>query len=140
MTQATNTASDNVNRFRFILYGVLYRLRAGVGSSSDADNWFTGPALLSEWHTKMREIRIRELSVADARLRLDTQLNEAFMAGELRVEVLHGIGSGALRRMTRELIMECGFAKVVTDLVHENPGVTVVDLSPPSRQALRGYT
>lgn len=88
----------------------------------------------------MREIRIRELSVADARLRLDTQLNEAFMAGELRVEVLHGIGSGALRRMTRELIMECGFAKVVTDLVHENPGVTVVDLSPPSRQALRGYT
>ena len=49
----------------------------------------------------MREIRIRELRYEEARARLEDELNRAFMEGEMRVHVLHGIGEGILKKILR---------------------------------------
>ena len=87
----------------------------------------------------MREIRIRELRYREAEALLDVELNAAFMAGERRVQVLHGIGSGALQRMTHSFVKTCGFARVAPQLIGENFGITVVDLDPPGPHAMRGY-
>ena len=87
----------------------------------------------------MREIRIRQMRYEEARMKLEAELNDAFIAGELRVSVLHGIGTGVLKKMTAEAVRECGYARVVTTLVNENPGVTLVDLDPPDRSAMGRY-
>ena len=85
----------------------------------------------------MREIRIRKLGLEDARGKLECELNAAFMAGETRVRVIHGIGTGRLKELTREIVNGCGFGALVEETVFFNPGVTMVDLFPPDRQALR---
>jgi len=87
----------------------------------------------------MREIRIRLMSYDEARDKLEMELNEAFMAGETRVQVLHGIGTGALKRLTEKTVRGYDFASLVEDPAVYNPGVTLVDLLPPSKSDLRKY-
>ena len=79
------------------------------------------------------------MRVNAARSKLDAELNDAFMAGETRVRVLHGIGSGALKKMTEEAVRDCGFGKIAADIIYNNPGITVVDLFPPDRYTMRMY-
>ncbi len=85
----------------------------------------------------MREIRIREMRFDAARLKLEVELNEAFMAGETRVSVLHGIGSGKLRKLTETVVNDMGFGRLVTDTLDSNPGTTLVDLFPPDSHHLK---
>ena len=87
----------------------------------------------------IREIRIRKLSYSEAQLKLETELNQAFVAGEQRVFVIHGIGSGQLKRMTARVVQELGLGRIVEQELNPNPGQTVVDLLPPDKQTLRRY-
>jgi len=48
------------------------------------------------------EIHLRRLTVDEALLKLDQYLHDAFMAGLPQVRVVHGKGTGTLRRAVRE--------------------------------------
>ena len=74
----------------------------------------------------------------EARGKLEGELNEAFMAGETRVNVLHGIGSGQLKQMTLEVVESYDYTRLA-EVLYTNPGVTVVDLDPPDPSAMRRY-
>ncbi len=88
----------------------------------------------------MRTIRIRQLSLEDARLILENELNEAFMSGEKRVSVLHGIGTGKLKNLTAEVARELGFAHPVPEtFIRSNPGITQLDLDSPDLSNIRRY-
>ena len=50
------------------------------------------------------EIHLRRLTVDEALLKLDQYLNDAFMAGLYEVRVVHGKGTGTLRRVVREML------------------------------------
>ncbi len=86
----------------------------------------------------MREIRIRELRADEARRKLEMELNDAFMAGETSAVVLHGIGSGRLKKLTEEVVQEMGFARILPALtLSANPGETRLELLPPDKKTLR---
>jgi len=86
----------------------------------------------------MREIRIRQMRYLDARDKLEREIHEAFMNGETRIQVLHGIGTGQLRQMTVEFIESLSFAEVA-DSPGGNPGVTLVNLYPPAPRYLKRW-
>ena len=44
------------------------------------------------------EVRLRHLTVDEALLKLDQDLDDAFVAGLYHVKVIHGKGTGTLRR------------------------------------------
>jgi len=48
------------------------------------------------------EIRLRQLTVDVALLKLDQYLHDAFMAGLYQVSVVHGKGTGTLRQAIQE--------------------------------------
>jgi DNA mismatch repair protein MutS2 len=48
------------------------------------------------------EVFLRHLTVDEALLKLDQYLNDAFMTGLYQVRVVHGKGTGTLRRVVRE--------------------------------------
>lgn len=48
------------------------------------------------------EIRLRQLTVDEALLKLDQYLHDAFMAGLYQVRVVHGKGTGTLRQAIQE--------------------------------------
>ena len=50
------------------------------------------------------ELRIRRLTVDEALFRLDTYLNDAFMAGLPSVRIVHGKGTGTLRHAVHKVL------------------------------------
>ena len=52
------------------------------------------------------EVRLRHLTVDEALLKLDNYLNDAFTAGFYQVKVIHGKGTGTLRRVVSERLAE----------------------------------
>ncbi len=48
------------------------------------------------------EVHLRHLTVDEALLKLDKYLNDAFMAGLYQIKVVHGKGTGTLRRVVQE--------------------------------------
>jgi len=83
-------------------------------------------------------IYIRKLRYPEAEKKLEEDLESAFMQGVTSVEVVHGIGNGVLKKMVAEKIGELGFCKIVEiEEIATNPGVTLVELFPPSKQQLR---
>ncbi len=50
----------------------------------------------------MDEVHLRRLTADEALLKLDEYLHDAFMARLCRVRVVHGKGTGTLRRIVRE--------------------------------------
>lgn len=79
----------------------------------------------------MREIYIRRMKPYEARLKLEEELNRAFMDGIERVQIVHGIGAGVLRDLTREVVGAYDFCDIFETVLSDNPGVTQVDLYPP---------
>lgn len=80
-----------------------------------------------------RVITIRKLRYEEAKIKLEREMNEAFLAGEEFVDILHGIGEGVLKRMAEEYVTGSGFSRLVQSdpLFRQNPGITMVQLFPP---------
>ena len=79
----------------------------------------------------MDEVHLRRLTADEALLKLDKYLHDAFMAGLCQVRVVHGKGTGTLRRIVREqlakhpLVRSCrpgGYGE-------GGAGVTIVELA-----------
>jgi DNA mismatch repair protein MutS2 len=52
------------------------------------------------------EVRLRQLTVDEALIKLDRYLNDAFLAGLNQVKVIHGKGTGTIRQVTREYLAQ----------------------------------
>jgi dsDNA-specific endonuclease/ATPase MutS2 len=87
----------------------------------------------------MKEIRIRELRYDEAKAVLEKELHRAFMDGEMRVHVLHGIGDGILKKMTQEVASSLSFTRIAKQEIAPNYGVTVVDILTADPSLLRKY-
>ena len=79
----------------------------------------------------LSEIHLRQLTVDEARLKLDQYLNDAFMAGLYQVRVVHGKGTGALRQAVREELARHPLVKSYRpgDYGEGGAGVTIVELA-----------
>ena len=78
------------------------------------------------------KIHLRRLTVDEALLRLDKYLDEAFMAGLYKVNVIHGKGTGTLCQAIREWLSNHPLVKSYRpgDYKEGGAGVTVVELAP----------
>ena len=76
------------------------------------------------------EVHLRHLTVDEALLKLDKYLDDAFMAGLHQVRVVHGKGTGTLRRRVREQLAKHPLVKSYRPGVYGEgeAGVTVVEL------------
>ena len=77
------------------------------------------------------EIRLRQLTVDEALLKLDQYLDDAFMAGLYQVKVIHGKGTGTLRQAVRERLAEHPLVKSYRPGVYGEggAGVTIAQLA-----------
>ena len=77
------------------------------------------------------ELRLRRLTVDEALPKLDHYLNAAFMAGVPTVRIVHGKGTGVLRRAVHEILAGHPLVKSFRygDWGEGGAGVTVVELA-----------
>jgi DNA mismatch repair protein MutS2 len=78
-----------------------------------------------------RELRLRHLTVDEALWRLDQYLYDAFMAGLSSVRIVHGKGTGKLRRAVHESLAKHPLVKSyrLGDYGEGDYGVTIVELT-----------
>jgi DNA mismatch repair protein MutS2 len=78
-----------------------------------------------------RELLLRRLTVEEALDRLDQYLYDAFMAGLPSVRIIHGKGTGKLRRAVHESLARHPLVKSyrLGDYGEGDYGVTVVELT-----------
>jgi DNA mismatch repair protein MutS2 len=78
-----------------------------------------------------RELRLRRLTVDEALWRLDQYLYDAFMAGLSSVRIVHGKGTGTLRRAVHESLAKHPLVKSyrLGDYGEGDYGVTIVELT-----------
>jgi len=78
-----------------------------------------------------RELRVRHLTVDEASFRLDQYLNDAFMAGLPFVRIVHGKGTGTLRRAVHKVLAKHPLVKSfrLADYGEGDYGVTIVELA-----------
>ena len=79
----------------------------------------------------MNELHLRRLTIDEALLKLDRYLNDAFMAGLYQVRVVHGKGTGTLRRVVREQLANHPLVKSFRagGYGEGGAGVTIVELA-----------
>ena len=77
------------------------------------------------------EIKLRQLTVDEALLKLDQYLHDAFMAGLYQVRVVHGKGTGTLRQATQEELARHPLVKSyrIGEYGEGGSGVTIVQLA-----------
>jgi len=77
-----------------------------------------------------RELRLRRLTVDEALWRLDQYLYDAFMAGLSSVRIVHGKGTGRLRRAVQNTLARHPLVKSyrLGDYGEGDYGVTIVEL------------
>ena len=77
------------------------------------------------------EVRLRHLTVDEALLKLDKYLHDAFMAGFYQVKVIHGKGTGTLRRVVWEQLAKHPLVKSYrpANYGEGGGGVTIVELA-----------
>ena len=77
------------------------------------------------------EVRLRQLTVDEALLKLDKYLNDAFMAGLYQVRIVHGKGTGTLRQVVREQLARHSLVKSYRPggYGEGGNGVTIVELA-----------
>jgi DNA mismatch repair protein MutS2 len=76
------------------------------------------------------ELHVRGLRVEEAREKVDKFLDDAVLGGQSEVRIVHGIGSGALKKALGEFLAEHPHVAGVKEAEREHggPGVTVVAL------------
>ncbi len=79
----------------------------------------------------MDEVHLRRLTVDEALLKLDKYLDDAFMAGLCRVKVVHGKGTGTLRRIVHEQLAKHPLVRSYRPggYGEGGDGVTIVELT-----------
>jgi len=79
----------------------------------------------------MNEIHLRHLTADEALLKLDKYLDDAFMAGLYQVRVVHGRGTGTLRRVVHQQLAKHPLVKSYRpgDYGEGGTGVTIVELA-----------
>jgi DNA mismatch repair protein MutS2 len=77
------------------------------------------------------ELRIRRLKVDEALPKLDPYLNAAFMADLPTVRIVHGKGTGTLRKVVHAVLAEHPLVKSfrLGDYNEGGTGVTIVELA-----------
>ena len=77
------------------------------------------------------EVHLRRLTVDEALLKLNQYLDDAFMAGLYQVRVVHGKGTGTLRRVVMEQLAGHPLVKSyrLADYGEGGAGVTIVELA-----------
>lgn len=77
------------------------------------------------------ELRIRQLTVDEALLRLDKYLHDAYMGGLIQVRIIHGKGTGILRQTVRRELKKHILVKSFRPggYGEGGEGVTVVELA-----------
>ncbi len=77
------------------------------------------------------EVRLRQLTVDEALLKLDRYLNDAFMAGFYQVKVIHGKGTGTVRRAARAYLARHSLVRAYRPgrYGEGGNGVTIVELT-----------
>ncbi|MBM3119254.1 MAG: hypothetical protein FJ006_06825 [Chloroflexi bacterium] len=77
------------------------------------------------------ELRLRRLTVDEALPRLDQYLNAAFMAGMPSVRIVHGKGTGVLRKAIHQALIEHPLVKSfrLGGCGEGDFGVTIVELA-----------
>jgi DNA mismatch repair protein MutS2 len=78
-----------------------------------------------------RELFLRRLTVEEALYRLDQYLYDAFLAGLTTVRIVHGKGTGTLRRAVHESLAKHPLVKSyrLGDYGEGDYGVTIVELT-----------
>ncbi len=81
--------------------------------------------------TAKDEVRLRQLTVDEALPKLDQYLHDAFMAGLYQVRVIHGKGTGTLRRVVQEQLAKHPLVKSYRpgEYGEGGDGVTIVQLA-----------
>jgi len=81
--------------------------------------------------TTKDEVHLRHLSVDEALPKLDQYLHDAFMAGLYQVRIIHGKGTGTLRRVVQERLAKHPLVKSYRpgDYGEGGDGVTIVQLA-----------
>jgi len=81
--------------------------------------------------TPANELHLRQLTIDEALFRLDRYLNDAFMAGLATVSIVHGKGTGTLRRAVREQLASHPLVRSYRPAGYGEggEGVTIVELS-----------
>jgi len=81
--------------------------------------------------TAKDEVRLRHLTVDEALPKLDQYLHDAFMAGLYQVRVIHGKGTGTLRRVVQERLAKHPLVKSYRpgEYGEGGDGVTIVQLA-----------
>lgn len=77
------------------------------------------------------EIHLRRLTVDEALLRLERYLNDAFMAGQYKIRVIHGKGTGTLRQAIHDYLLNHPLVKSYRtgNYGEGGAGVTIVELA-----------
>ena len=77
------------------------------------------------------EVRLRHLTVDEALPKLDQYLHDAFMAGLFQVRIIHGKGTGTLRRVVQERLAKHPLVKSYRpgEYGEGGDGVTIVQLA-----------
>ncbi|MBM9575635.1 Smr/MutS family protein [Leptospira sp. 201903070] len=88
-----------------------------------------------------KTIYIRKLRFEEAQEKLEREIQEAFLAGETFVEIIHGIGEGVLKKLTVDTIRSHDFLKEVDYSLYgiSNPGSTLVEVLGPDKDTLKRY-
>ena len=81
--------------------------------------------------TTKDEVRLRHLTVDEALPKLDQYLHDAFMAGLYQVRIIHGKGTGTLRRVVQEQLDKHPLVKSYRpgEYGEGGDGVTIVQLA-----------
>jgi len=79
----------------------------------------------------INELHLRRLNVDEALIKLDRCLNDAFMAGQHQVRVIHGKGTGTLRQAVREKLAQHPLVSSYRPASYREggDGVTIVELA-----------
>lgn len=85
----------------------------------------------------MRSIQIRRLHYEEAKALLERELEEAFLAGERYVEIVHGIGGGVLKKMAHDVAEQTAFLRILPP--GSNPGVLRAEILSPGPSEIRKY-